>query len=69
MDPSFENLRGEGRGKRFEEREERFRRAAPKFFVPTLRVQVLGKDHREYEIKREYEKRRERDLDLLTSIL
>jgi hypothetical protein len=51
------------------EQEERFRRVAPKFFVPTLRVQVgknlrleaRGKrseerrDQREYEIKREGE--------------
>ena len=34
-------------------------RTKEQLFVPTLRVQVLGKDHREYEIKREDEKRRE----------
>ena len=41
MDPSFERA------------EEQFRRAAPKFFVPTLRVHVLGKDQREHEKRRE----------------
>jgi len=35
MDPSLERAR------------ERFRRAAPKFFVPTLRVQVLGSEEPE----------------------
>ncbi|NLI08220.1 MAG: hypothetical protein GX457_14185, partial [Thermotogaceae bacterium] len=30
-----------------EEREERFRRVAPRFFVPTLRVQVLGSEEQE----------------------
>jgi hypothetical protein len=39
MNPSFERAR------------ERFRRVAPKFFVPTLRVQVLGEDQRPEERK------------------
>jgi len=45
----------------FERAGERFRRVVPKFFVPTLRVQVLGKDQRleEREEHRENEMRRE----------
>jgi hypothetical protein len=50
----------------FERAGERFRRVAPKFFVPTLRVHVLGKDqrleereeHRENEMRREDETRK-----------
>ena len=38
-------------------------RAEERFLVPTLRVHVLGKDHRKHEM------RREGDLDLHTSIL
>jgi hypothetical protein len=50
-------------------------RAEERFLVPTLRVHVLGKDHRKHEIKREgdeyrkHEMRREGDLDLHTSNL